>query len=209
MQRADSGHTGKALRLDFDFQGHGGYAVIHRALPIDFPDNYVLSFWIRGNAPVNNLEFKLIDATGDNVWWRNQRGFTFQGGWRKVTIRKRQIEFAWGPIGGGELKHAAALEFAITAGSGGKGTVWLDDLRLEPREPERPYDLTPVASASRSLAGYPASNAIDPDTGTGLARLLRHRSLARARLREAAGVRRAHHLLGTAPLFHPVPGRAV
>jgi len=164
--RADSGHTRKSLRLDFDFQGHGGYAVIHRALPIDLPDNYVLSFWIRGDAPDNNLEFKLIDATGDNVWWRNQRGFVFQGGWRKVTIRKRQIEFAWGPLGGGDLRHAAALELAITAGSGGKGTVWLDDLRLEPREPERPYDLTPVATASRSLAGYPAANAIDPDTGT-------------------------------------------
>lgn len=164
--RSDSGHTGRAIRLDFDFQGHGGYAVLHRALPVDLPDNYVLTFWLRANAPVNNLEFKLIDSTGDNVWWRNQRNYAFQGGWRKVTIRKRQIEFAWGPKGGGELRHAAAIEFAITAGSGGKGTVWLDDLRLEPREPDRPYDLTPAISASRSLASFPAANAIDGDTAT-------------------------------------------
>ncbi|MEP7325304.1 MAG: discoidin domain-containing protein [Gemmatimonadota bacterium] len=164
--RSDSGHFRKALRLDFDFQGHGGYAVIHRALPIDLPDNYVLSFWIRGNAPVNNLEFKLIDSTGDNVWWRNQRGYRFQGGWRKVIIHKRQIEFAWGPAGVGDLGHAAAIEFAITAGTGGKGTIWLDDLRLEPREPDHAYDLTPIISASRSLATFPASNAIDTDTST-------------------------------------------
>ena len=164
--RADSGHTGKALRLAFDFQSHGGYAVIRRALPIDLPANYVITFWIKGNAPVNNLEFKLIDSTGDNVWWRNQRSFVYQGGWRKVIIRKRQIEFAWGPRGGGDLGHVAAVEFAITAGTGGKGTVWLDDLRLEPREPDRPYDLTPVVTASRSLAPYPAANAMDGDSTT-------------------------------------------
>lgn len=164
--RAGRGRTGRALRLDFDFQGHGGYAVVHRALPIDLPDDFVLTFWIRGDAPVNNLEVKLIDPSLENVWWRNQPNFVFQGGWRQVTIRRRHLEFAWGPRRGGDLRQAAAIEFAITAGTGGKGTVWLDDLRLEPRERGPVPDPAPVVSASGSLAAHPPYLAQDGDTTT-------------------------------------------
>src|SRR6266550_6782350 len=66
-----SGAHGGAMRVDFDFHGHGGYAVIHRALNLTLPPNYEFSFAIRGDAPTNTLEFKLIDSTGDNVWWSN------------------------------------------------------------------------------------------------------------------------------------------
>ena len=33
----DAGVHGKAMRLDFDFRGHGGYAVVHRDLPVTLP----------------------------------------------------------------------------------------------------------------------------------------------------------------------------
>ena len=52
-----------------------------------------------------------------------------------MTLKKRHISFAWGPLGGGEPRHVAALEFAVTAGQGGKGTVWIEDLRLVPLPP--------------------------------------------------------------------------
>jgi hypothetical protein len=162
--RADSGHTGKGMRLDFDFQGHGGYAVARKAVRVELPENYAFTFWIRGDAPVNNLEFKLVDSTGDNVWWRNQRNFTFSDEWKKVTIRKRQIEFAWGPKGGGEAQDIRAIELAITAGSGGKGSVWIDDFRLEPRPPDRPYDLIPLASASSTTRNHSAGSVVDGDS---------------------------------------------
>jgi hypothetical protein len=77
----DTGHAGRAMRLDFDFQGHGGYAVARKRFPIDLPDNYAFTFWIRADAPVNNLEFKLVDSTGDNVWWMNRRNLAFPRGW--------------------------------------------------------------------------------------------------------------------------------
>ena len=70
-RRAVEGLAGQALCLDFDFAGAAGYASIRRALLIDFPPNYEFSFYVRGDAPVNNLEFKLIDASGENVWWVN------------------------------------------------------------------------------------------------------------------------------------------
>ena len=139
----DRGVNGSSMRLDFDFHGHGGYAVIHKDFKLTVPGNYEFSFYIRGEAPVNTLEFKLIDPTGDNVWWSNQPDFVFPKEWKRIVRKKRHITFAWGPIGGGELKNVAAIEFAITAGTGGKGSVWIDDLRLTPLEPEGPYTLTP------------------------------------------------------------------
>jgi hypothetical protein len=121
-----------ALRMDVDFHGGGGYAVAHRAVSLDLPPNWRFSFRVRGDVPPNNLEFKLLDASGDNVWWLNQRDVEFTPEGRRMTIKKRQVSFAWGPLGGGEIPHVAALEFAVTAGHGGRGSVWIDDLRLEP-----------------------------------------------------------------------------
>src|SRR5690349_268331 len=51
----DAGLHGKAMRLDFDFHGHGGYAVFHKNFDISLPANYEFSFAIRGDAPVNTL----------------------------------------------------------------------------------------------------------------------------------------------------------
>jgi hypothetical protein len=62
------------------------------------------------------------------------------------------------------LRQAAALEFAITAGTGGKGTIWLDDLRVTALEPVLPYDLTPVVTASVGTEG--AAAVLDGDTLT-------------------------------------------
>jgi hypothetical protein len=134
-----------ALRLDFDFHGGAGYAVAHKAFALDLPANWQISFRIRAAAPVNNLELKLIDSTGENVWWINRKGFEFPRDWREVKTKKRQIEFAWGPAGG-EMKKVAAIEFAITAGTGGKGTVWLDDLTFTELPPEHPYNRTPTVT---------------------------------------------------------------
>ena len=130
-----SGTHGHAMRLDFDFHGHGGYAIARKKFDIALPENYALSYRIRGDAPAENFEVKLIDSTGDNVWWNNAVNVHFPREWRTVTLKKRHITFAWGPRGGGELAHLASLELSITAGSGGKGTVWLDGLTFTPLEP--------------------------------------------------------------------------
>jgi hypothetical protein len=157
---ADEGVRGRALRLDFDFGGGGGYAVAHRRLDLELPENYRLRFRVRGDCRPQNLEFKLIDASGENVWWQNRRDVAFPAAWDTFTIKKRQISFAWGPAGGGELRRAAAIEFAITAGSGGRGTVWIDELVLEPLPPPGATPPAPVASASSAAAGRAAALAL-------------------------------------------------
>ncbi len=155
-----------AMRIDFDFHGHGGYAVVHRAIAVSLPANYEFSFDIRGDAPSNTLEFKLADSTGDNVWWSNNPNFVFPKDWATVTRKKRQISFAWGPTNDKELRRFAAIEIAITAGSGGKGSVWLDNLALSPLEPATPYTLTPSVSASSQAQGYDVGRAADADLTT-------------------------------------------
>lgn len=162
--RSDVGARGRALRLDFDFVKGGGYAVAHRALDLDLPENYAFRFKVRGQCRPNSLEFKLIDATGENVWWNVHRDMAFSPGWTTITIKKRQIGWAWGPRGGGEITHVAALEFAVTAGGGGAGSVWLDELELVPLPPPGAAPPAPVARASSAAPGHEAALAVDADT---------------------------------------------
>ncbi len=102
----DDGFRGMAMRLDFDFKGNAGYLIARKTIELTLPDDYAFSFYIRGEAPENNLELKLIDASGQNVWWSSLRHFEFPRSWRKLTIKKRHIEFAWGPDRS-ELKQVA------------------------------------------------------------------------------------------------------
>lgn len=162
----DAGRHGSAMRLDFDFHGHAGYAIAHRVIDLPLPPDYELSFSVRGDAPRENLEFKLIDSTGDNVWWHNAVEYTFSKQWTAVRYRASDIAFAWGPAGGGVLHRVSAIEIVVTAGTGGKGTVWIDDLAFRPLEPERPYDLAPAVTASSTAPGHEPRAAIDADTLT-------------------------------------------
>ena len=158
------GVRGRALRVEFRFEHGAGYAVIHRDVGFDLPDNYRLRLRVRGECPSENLELKLIDSTGANVWWCNRRGYAFPRTWTTVDTRTRQISFAWGPAGGGTIHRVAAVELAVTAGSGGSGSVWFDALELEPLPPEGAWPPRVTASASSSSPGAKAPSAVDGDT---------------------------------------------
>jgi len=164
--RSDRGHERRALRLDFDFHGGGGYAVARRAVALDLPENYAFAFQLRGEAKINHLEFKLVDASGDNVWWHVERDIRFPSQWRAVLIPKRKIGFAWGPAGGGELRHVAAIEFAITAGEGGRGSVWIDGLELRPLPPVGASPPPVRATASSAATASDVARVVDGDTAT-------------------------------------------
>ena len=151
---------GGAMRLDFDFHGGAGYAIARKPLQLRLPDDYQFTFSLRGDAPPNTLEFKLIDATGENVWWLNQRNLTFPRDWKKQRILKRHLEFAWGPSGGAPLNEISALEIVITASSGGRGTIWIDDLQFTPRAP-RPSSTPAPHGAWRAKSNRDETLTID------------------------------------------------
>jgi len=143
----DSGLHGRAMRVDFDFHGHPGYWIVRRNVSIDLPVNYEFRFALRATSPTNNLEFKLIDKTDANVWWSRNLNFDFPAQWQTLARRKRQICFAWGPSSGFDITHVAAIEFALSTGTGGKGSVWIDELSLTPLRQESLFEaVDPVAS---------------------------------------------------------------
>src|SRR5215218_3185244 len=51
------------------------------------------------------------------------------------------------------MKTAAALELAVTAGTGGKGSVWIDDLTITELPPAHPYDRTPAEISGPGWTG--------------------------------------------------------
>ena len=162
-----AGPAGPALRLDFDLGGTAGYAAARRSLPIDLPPNYEISFYLRADAPVNELQVKLVDASGDNVWWFHRPDFEFPRAWRLVKIKKRQIDFAWGPTADRTLRHAATIELVINAGrGGGSGSVYVSELALRELPPDTGVVPVPTARASSSLRGGEPALALDGDPAT-------------------------------------------
>ena len=134
--RTVAGPHGRALQLSFDFHGTAGYAAVHRSFVRDLPANFELSFFIRGTAPANNVQVKLIDPSGENVWWVSWPDYEFPAQWRRVRIKKRQIQFAWGPSKDHTLRNIAQLELVVNAGrGGGHGTVLFDGLELRALPP--------------------------------------------------------------------------
>lgn len=155
------------LRLDFDFAGKGGYGFVRRELPLDLPENYEISFYVRADAPVNHFEFKMTDASGDNVWWFPQQNYSFPKEWQLVRIKKRQVLFAWGPTKDRVLRHADRIEFVVSAGSGGgKGSIYIRQLTMRALPPVPDTWPKPVAQASSELPGGVAARAVDGDAGT-------------------------------------------
>jgi hypothetical protein len=156
-----------ALRLDFDLAGTAGYAIAQRALPLDLPENYAITFWLRADAPVNDLQVKFADASGDNVWWYRRPDFAFPSEWRQITIRKRQIEFAWGPAKDRALRHVTTIEIAVSAGSGGgHGSVYISDLMLQELPPTPAVWPAPTVRASSYQAGAAPARALDGKIAT-------------------------------------------
>ncbi len=159
------GPKGGALRMAFDFHGRGGWAAARRPLPLTLPERWELRFRLEGSSPPNDLEVKLVDPSGENVWWVKRRDVSFPATWQEVRLKQRQFSFAWGPAAGGAPKEVGFLEFAVTAGAGGAGWIAVSDVVLvEPPPPAPP--LPPAATATTSAPGHEASRALDGDPAT-------------------------------------------
>jgi F5/8 type C domain len=146
--RSTDGLHGKALCIDYDFGRVTGYVTAQRALPLELPPRYAFAMNLRGaplaatEAPRNAFQFKLVDASGENVWWGQRPEFRFPAEWQPLQFRQRQIEFAWGPTSDRTLRRSASVEFVIASGSGtaagpNRGSACFDGLTLR-RLPDVP-----------------------------------------------------------------------
>ncbi len=160
------GVEGNALVLEFDLANTAGYAAATRQLPTTLPDDYEISFWMRAEAGRNNFEVKFVDASGDNVWWFRRANYQFSGEWQQIRIKRRQIDFAWGPTTDRTLRKFQSIEFVLSAGDeGGRGSLWFDRVSLKPLRPQRAI-APPTARASSEASGNAAALAIDGKTST-------------------------------------------
>ncbi|HJV71711.1 hypothetical protein [Ideonella sp.] len=128
-------HAGHCLA--YDFHGVSGYAVVRRALPaLDLPPNYEFRLRLAGTGPANHFQFKLTDASGDNVWWVNRENTRFDGRATELRFKQRQIGFAWGPSADKTLRRPEALELVVATGrGGGRGRLCFERLALVERAP--------------------------------------------------------------------------
>jgi hypothetical protein len=161
----DEGISGNAIRIDFDFVAGAGYGGIRKTFPVVLPENYQFTYFIKADAPRNNFEFKLVDPSGDNVWWLNRRNFVFPTVWQRHSVKKRHLSFAWGPRGGGDLDTLAMIEFVVASSEGGKGSIYIDEFLFEELEIVDISLLQPVVTASSSFSEkYKPQHIFDPNS---------------------------------------------
>lgn len=162
-----TGRTSNAIRFEYDFTKGSGYGGIQKKIYLELTENYQFTFYIRASSPNNNLEIKFLDESGDNVWWMNNRNYTFPTEWTKFTIKKRHINFAWGPTEDKSLKKIYRIEFTIASFSGGKGWIELDDLYFEQLPEESEIKPIPFAKSITEINETKSvKNIFDNDTNT-------------------------------------------
>ncbi len=162
----EKGLTGNAIRFDYNFTKGTGYGGFQKFFPIDLPDNFEFTFNLKAESPANNFEIKFIDSTGNNVWWVNNRNYDFPKEWKKIRIKKRHINFAWGPTNDQKLTRIDRIEFTIASYVGGKGTIWVDNLKFEPLNPETDSHPKPQIKASSELKNHSAKFIADSSSQT-------------------------------------------
>lgn len=127
--------TGKAVCLSYDFHGVSGYVGIRKRIALRYPGNYAFDVRLRGSGPRNDFQFKLVDASGDNVWWVRKPMYALPADWTTLQFRKRLISKAWGPSVDPDLHASAMLEFTLASGEGGQGQACFDALAFRALPP--------------------------------------------------------------------------
>ena len=124
-----------SLCLEYDFRSVSGYAVMRRSMPVQWPRAFAVRVRIKGRGGVNDFQLKLLDASGENVWWVNRPGYALPRELTFVTFKERQFSFAWGPGADKTLTRTETLELAVAAGRDrGKGALCIAEVGLKERE---------------------------------------------------------------------------
>ncbi len=150
--RATTHEDGGVLRIDYDFTSGSGYCIIRKQVDLDLDPNYRFALRYKGTGPRNTLEFKLVDDSGDNVWWAVERDFDYPRDYETKSIRKRHVSFAWGPDDS-PLERVHTIEIVVTASQGGKGSLYLDELSYERLPDTEPKPTEPRASSGSEYLG--------------------------------------------------------
>lgn len=151
LTRIEASDGSAGLRLAYDFHGGGGFVVMRRVIAFSLPGTFEVGFSVRGEGPPNNFEFKVSDPSNTNVWRRLREDVELPATWTGVSFHERDLPFAWGPAGGGAPSEIGSVEFAIVAGTGGKGVLELISPTYEDQTLRQPRGIT-ASSHQRGFA---------------------------------------------------------
>ena len=104
--RVEDGPDGPALRFDFALAGQAGWAIARHEVAFEMPEHYVLVLRVRGTGATHELQVKLVDPGGANVWWWRRPELHAGAEPVQLVLRKATLDFAWGPASGGD-PHAS------------------------------------------------------------------------------------------------------
>ena len=159
--QTDNGLSGKSICITYNFVKGTGYCGIQKLFPINLPENYEITFYIKAESPSNNFEIKFIDSTGNNVWWVNNRNYNFPTSWQKVRVKPRHISFAWGPTTDTRFRRIDRIEFTVASFVGGSGKIWIDSLTFKALPPISNEYPAPVAYEISGTQSKPIAEILD------------------------------------------------
>lgn len=158
--------TSRALRFDFTLAGHGAFAIARREARLQMPLHPVVTLTLRGEASPSELQIKLVDPDGTNVWWWRRPRFQPAPDGERLVLRRASLRFAWGPRSGGEPEALGAVEVAVASDDEAAGTLWIEDLRIEMRAPAAGPVGALAVRASSAAPGHPPEAVLAPGAQT-------------------------------------------
>lgn len=152
-----------ALRVDFTVPHGRAWAVVRRALSFEFPDDYTLSYRVRGPAQAQ-LQVRVHGRPEWTSWTANARDSIVAAVWDTVRFQPRHLEPA--AVAAARPDSVMFVDFVIVPGAAGTGTLWIDDLMLEERAEREPDSVASVRASTFEYA-HPPERATDGDSTTG------------------------------------------
>nr|WP_145545315.1 discoidin domain-containing protein [Variovorax boronicumulans] len=154
-----------AACVRYDFDRVAGYVALGRALPLEFDGNFALAIPARGQGALSALELKLVDASGNNVWWHRRADFAAPAQWTALPTKRRHIGFAWGPAADKALRHTERIELVLVGAQGARGELCFGALAMTqlPEPPAQwPEPLWQAGTATPQILPW---NAVAPTDG--------------------------------------------
>ncbi|MBN1385206.1 MAG: CIA30 family protein [Elusimicrobia bacterium] len=151
----------KAMNIDYDF-GDGKWVQVKKNFKLGISNLNTLKFRLKGTGKSNDFQIKIEDADGTNFGYTFS-GITSNGSWKEYEVPLKSFKYFWSADNGDsnmDWSNIKMLYFAISVNEGGKGTVLLDDVKIEktslkaPVTQEKYYYITGDSSIAKKAAKW-------------------------------------------------------